>query len=80
MPFLGNSIVEILEIHANKTPNKVFCVDLSSDQTITYKEFNHYVNRFSNFIEENFGKVSIASSALGNSLAGLVVFFWSSKN
>ena len=75
MPQKYSSIVEILEEHALIRGEKLFCKDLSSGQSFSYKSFNGYVNKCANFIKEEYGDIDIVSSALKNSIEGLIVFF-----
>ncbi len=74
------SILEALEKNSKNIGSKLFCKDLSSGQEYTYKQFNILVNKCANYITKNFNETRIISSALKNSIEGLIIFFAAQKS
>jgi len=75
-----NSIIEAIQFHADTSPDSDFCLDLTLDRAFSYLEFNHYINKCANYIESlDDHKIKIISSAMRNSIEGLIIFFASQK-
>lgn len=75
-----NSILETISFHAHSSNEKEFCYDLTMEKIFSYKDFNNYINRCANFlISLSTDKPKIISSAMGNSIEGLIIFFAAQK-
>ncbi|MDD5166217.1 MAG: MarR family EPS-associated transcriptional regulator [Candidatus Omnitrophica bacterium] len=71
---------EIIEFNARKYPQKLFCVDHSTDRSITYAEFNSYVNRCCNFLKDmSVGEGDIVSVCIKNGIAFMIIYFASMR-
>ncbi len=74
-----SSILDALDKNSKDKGSKLFCKDLSSGHEYTYQQFNILVNQCANYITKNFNETSIISSALKNSIEGLIIFFAAQK-
>ena len=74
-----SSIVEVLNFNSEEIKKNKFCIDLSTNKEYSYQEFDVLVNRCANFISDNLKDTKIVSSALKNSIEGLIVFFAAQK-
>jgi len=75
-----NSILEAINFHADNTPESDCLLDLSLDQTFSYSEFNDYINKCANYIRSfSNNDPKIISSAMRNSIEGLIIFFASQR-
>ena len=79
MSYDFSSILNALEINSKNIGSKLFCKDLSTGEDYSYVQFHSRVNQCANFIKENYGDTRIISSALKNSIEGLIVFFAAQK-
>ena len=74
-----STILDALELNSQQIGSKLFCKDLSTGENYSHMQFNSLVNQCANFIQENYGNSRIVSSALRNSIEGLIVFFAAQK-
>ena len=75
-----SSILEAISFYSNSSNEREFCYDLSLDKSFSYADFNDNINRCANFINSlPSDKPKIISSAIGNSIEGLIIFFAAQK-